>query len=605
MDTKEHFKELPENIRPFYKKLRLEKEYQDRDVMAYDTETTSKGNLILLASNVGSTRPYPSFDEILEFLMRNESAKKSLNFFFNIRFDVDAMFKPVSNKIELEDGFWRLRYKNYEIMSFEGKLLKIKNMETKNVKKFWDLAQFLDGSLQSLSKKYLNDVKDDEEIEDKGVMENVDINVLRRYCIKDCILTQRLGLWLFDQVERFSDVLLGYKSSPANWYSKASLAEYFIKRMVPEKVLKPRYSYPILKYAYKSFHGGMFESYVKGRVVCDTIDINSAYPTQIRELLDLSRGKWKRTTKFEPDAYYGFYKCRAKYNGFMPFITPYKVVYPVTNKKYLVYLTQNEIMAYTDIDADIIDGYAWFPEEIEKPFKPVIDKLYDMKKKAKKEKDEPLYWLTKVIMNSIYGKFVQVAGDKAGSLFNPVYGSVITANTRIQIYESMSLFDEVYSIDTDSVTGKLKDPTAIEESDELGKWSIKELGKEKIIIMNGLTVDVDSATGKKDFIDTRGFRKHSAQVLRMDDEKVVLKIKRAKHMRECLRQHRLGDVNRFVEEEKIIDLNASKRVFEQKFSWDGLIWSKPYDDSYIASLFLGIFYDEEEGSGLDDEEPEE
>jgi len=62
------------------------------------------------------------------------------------------------------------------------------------------------------------------------------------------------------------------------------------------------------------------------------------------------------------------------------------------------------------------------------------NKLYDWKER---ENDPDIKYCVKIILNSLYGKTIQVVGDenKTGKLFNQMYTSLITVGTRIKLEE--------------------------------------------------------------------------------------------------------------------------------------------------------------------------
>ena len=105
------------------------------------------------------------------------------------------------------------------------------------------------------------------------------------------------------------------------------------------------------------------------------------------------------------------------------------------------------------------------------------DEIIRLKKKYKNG-DELRYLLVKILLNSFYGKLIQVTEKyrkdghryfEAGYLFNPIYASVITANTRIKVSELSYYHDSaIVAVHTDSVILT----TPIEDlSPDLGEWS--------------------------------------------------------------------------------------------------------------------------------------
>jgi len=91
-------------------------------------------------------------------------------------------------------------------------------------------------------------------------------------------------------------------------------------------------------------------------------------------------------------------------------------------------------------------------------------------------------------MNSLYGVFYEKVrkGDKwrVGIFFNPIYASVITANTRIQLFsEALQHGDKVVGFATDSIL--LKGTHECNGGKRLGAWDIDAAGK-AVVIRSGL-----------------------------------------------------------------------------------------------------------------------
>ncbi len=571
------------DISKLSKPVRVGRMHGDVVMHGYDTETDSHGNLLVVANETRALGNRPYLSEILDFLFQPDDLPV-IGWFFNIRFDVDAIFKPVVDKLNLVEGGWELEYMNYKIRYYDGKFLRLaKGHKTIY---YFDVSNFLDGSLETLAQKYLHTSKKDDKIEDKSHMEiyyDSDPEMVEEYCRYDAYITQQLALWLYDSVESMSQRVLGFRASPAKWYSKASIAEFIIKHAIDHKYLKPDVPLKAIEYAYRSYKGGMFELYVKGKVEdATTIDINSAYPTQIRELIDVNNGEWRHVDYFDPRAYYGFYRTRANYNGFMPArASDGRIYYPHTYDRYEYYATQQEIEKFGIDNFEVLDGWVYYPDEQVKPFKNLIDKLYQIKKESK-GKDPTMYWLVKVIINSIYGKFVQTRGGKVGDLFNPIWGSVITTNTRLQIYDLAQKFDEVYSIDTDSITGRISDERLAEIplDDELGHYSVKERNVSKILVMNGISMVKENDEFK--ILNSRGFSRGQITEFKIVDNKIIVNVRRPVHLREALRQGIIDKINQFNIMEKSINLDEAKRIFTESFSFDRKIESFPYNDELFG-----------------------
>lgn len=547
-----YFKKLPSNYRDFYSYNLSIGKNNDRNIEGFDTETDSNGNILVLASSRFHTSYRPSVLECLSFLSKNDFNQ---GWFFNIGFDVDAIFKPIADKIDFEKkGFWNVKIGKYQVKYLKGKMLYIKTK--KGSKYFFDVNNFYEGSLSKVSRDILGMEKTGENF-NKNFMENENFDEVVKYCMNDAYLTKELAKILFTGIENISKDLIGVRSSPRRLLSRASLAEFYLIKKIPFEVLRPMYDFEILNYGYKAYHGGMFDLYERGLLSVDTIDLKSAYPYEISNLIDLSRGEWKYVKNFDENAYYGFYHVKIKYNGFIPLqLKNGNVIYPVTEKRYEYYATQNELKNFKDWE--VIDGYVFYPSKIIKPFKPLIDYLFDLKERNKENKVK--YLLIKKIINSMYGKFVQIAGDKTGKIFNSVYGAVITSNTRLKIYEGMKLFDKIYEIDTDSISGKLKN--GFISGKNLGEFELKEKNSEKIIIENGISLTPDLKT----FFNTRGFSKSQIQNFKIKNDKIIINFRRPLHMREAKVQKKLYEINKFEDFTKEISLVSTKKLFPSEWN---------------------------------------
>ena len=190
------------------------------------------------------------------------------------------------------------------------------------------------------------------------------------------------------------------------------------------------------------------------------------------------------------EAYYGFYVCRIT--------VPYQRICPIAYValqnflycpfgQWAAYLTKQEVEAYAPYaDIEVVTGWEFIPSEIVKPFEEHITRLFEEKKKTPKE--DYAYDLVKKMMNSIYGAFYEKTkgGEiiQTGVLFNPVYASIITANTRIKLFLFAKKYEkDVVALATDSVM--LKGQHTVETSKDLGGWSLDGSGK-TIVLMNGI-----------------------------------------------------------------------------------------------------------------------
>jgi hypothetical protein len=110
------------------------------------------------------------------------------------------------------------------------------------------------------------------------------------------------------------------------------------------------------------------------------------------------------------------------------------------------------------------------------PFRPAIDRLYRMKKES--EKGTAQYKVSKVAINSLYGKVLQAVEDTMGKLWNVAYGSVICGATRARLAEINRLNGKsAISMATDGVIFRREDLKVIPKRPldapyDLGEWEV-------------------------------------------------------------------------------------------------------------------------------------
>ncbi|GAI03787.1 unnamed protein product, partial [marine sediment metagenome] len=108
----------------------------------------------------------------------------------------------------------------------------------------------------------------------------------------------------------------------------------------------------------------------------------------------------------------------------------------------------------------------------------IVKRLYHYKAEAKRNGDEPFYLFVKQLLNSVYGKLVQLV-PKEGKLvattcWQPVYGAVITANTRIRISQVAQKYQSVVAVHTDSVISEKELP--LDCGNDIGQWTLTVQG---------------------------------------------------------------------------------------------------------------------------------
>jgi len=215
-----------------------------------------------------------------------------------------------------------------------------------------------------------------------------------------------------------------------------------------------------------SYHGGKNNLAVSAGWYPNTysLDIISAYPKSMQDLPSFSNHKlYKRFSghgdiKSVPE--YGIYRIKGKTK-----VCKWPIIYdhkfkPICGDVLEIWITGfelNEAIKSKEIKIDSITGFFYEHEkDLEpSPFKSYIDEFFIKKETAKSESERLFY---KIMMNSLYGKFIQTTDHEglkgfrdllydieneqlsseryiiAGGLFNPFIASMITGKVRAQIH---------------------------------------------------------------------------------------------------------------------------------------------------------------------------
>jgi len=549
--------------------------WNKRICVGFDTETLHGYAKLLCTSD----KQYVFIDTVDDalHLLTEHRYRNRLNFFFNIQYDFDAIIKhlPPENIRELAYNNQTV-YEKYKIENIPKKSFRIR--VNRDVYKFYDVANFFESTLESAAQTHLGESKFIVEIDraklgsDETYWQN-NIDEIVNYCTNDAVLTAKLAELLQSNISKTCAFY------PKTYVSKASVAKQYFKLKcdIPNVRKIPT---PVLEMAFHSYFGGRFEVTERGNIGETTsLDIVSAYPNEIANLLDVTAGKWSRVTKFNEDTPLGFYLCRVTvpYLNLPPIPRRWKgiVYYPLG--RWGCYLSSDEIRAYRkDIDIEIITGYEFEPETIKYPFREAILTLFAKKQQSQKGTME--YKLYKIMMNSLYGAFYEKirmpdGSIKTGQLFNPVYASLITSRTRIKLYEMIKKFEnKVVSLATDGIL--VKGAVNMESGRELGEWEVSEPA-ETIILRSGIysygkTLKQRGVMKSKYFHTPYGdFDNLFDYILQMPNlQEYPILSHRPRHLKECARMSNpqaLERINHFENVEIVFDLaKDNKRVWLNK-----------------------------------------
>jgi len=536
-------------------------------VAAFDTETF-RGNIKVITCSDGAWLEPGRPIDVLDFLWHHG---KSINFFYNIAFDVGAILKPFLTEYSMKDGV--LEVPPYTLKYINGKGMSLKR-KGKAYKQYFDISNFYhDGdrrySLDELARSFLGEGKIDKvegiERERIGIEagyyeENRDAII--RYSVQDSRLTARLAEYFIDSVHE----TLGLW--PAFYYSVASISkawlDYFHPEHVEDAARIPKY---ITRHILRAYRGGIFLVRKLGRVDnAHEIDLNSAYPAVISQLHRIDPDSIKVYKGYHYGDY-SFHYVRIRYNGLFPYRAgDSRVLYPISTRKLkawvtgpeLDYLFRHGLADFDDVLVSITARMIW------EPAFPEIRYLYEKRraiKAAMKATTDPneykklniQQWILKLILNALYGTFAQTR-PRMTKYTNIFYAAYITALTRLKIWDAVDRVgpENIISVQTDALV--YRGDTFVPESDTLGGWKYEFKNSTVITYMNGLAI-------RNGALRKRGFPTLTVDML-MGATGPTLTVERKRPVRvlEAIRQNRIDEISDFEMQKKMIDLRAILNV---------------------------------------------
>lgn len=230
----------------------------------------------------------------------------------------------------------------------------------------------------------------------------------------------------------------------------------------------PKPGKPLIHGALLAYHGGK-NSFI-GRPGwykdCYDLDINSAYPEAMRQLPNFERGQWSigRDLSFVKQNPHGIYRI----NGTCR-VCPYGVIYTHEFKRVAGRFTNLWVTGYEilegvrsgEVSIDRVYGWGFRATgDSENPFRKFVDDFYRQKQNAKSKTEGHFY---KLILNSLYGKFIQRTEDEdgnftAGSMFDPTIGSLITGFVRARLHSLEHKYSAIHTATDGFITRERPNP---------------------------------------------------------------------------------------------------------------------------------------------------
>lgn len=416
-------------------------------------------------------------EECFRFLVEVAARHKyGINVIYGGSYDANMMLRDVSipRLMELQQT-GTCRWRDWRLSFINRKEFVVTHIPTqrKGTCKLWDVIGFFQCSFESAIDKWLGvtDKTIHQGKKSRSAFNKKDLPFIIEYCKRELLLFERLMQKLWSTLNA-----VGVKLQ--RWDGSGAVAQSFLmaKRIKPylgtEEANELHYVEARTAYA-----GGRFELISPGDYQCRVFnaDINSAYPFGMTLLPPFTglRECHKRKCKYGP-----YDLLKVEYSGdsdtvFHPYFhrhDDFAVSYPLRTVgwhwgiEHISCGGLGKVVAHLHWDDSGARPLSWV--------KDLYAYRYELKEAGNKAE-----LAVKLIINSLYGKFVQqrgwVPGKKRPMFHNLYYGGWITAYTRSMIYRAMMQQPEsVIAVETDGIftTKQLELPYGV----GLGEWGLKE-----------------------------------------------------------------------------------------------------------------------------------
>ena len=524
---------------------------QKWNIVGADTETI-EGRCWLFSTEMGVWET-PTFAHLMNIIYSDAHTRKWKSgkrrgirvpefFFWNLKFDAQAVMRLLhedvvlsligsttaedelgSNKviINADTGNFlpEVPGRMVQLTYLEGKSFQISPLKWKRGKaklgpcKWWDISQYyfkmrLNDAAHEYLKLHKIDTCFDGTVLDASRFDEAEYRDMYRediekYAVYDAILAGKLA-----RLKRDDYVASGVRFIQP--YSLANTAQRALMDTCEIPTLnaytKGGKLHKIIQQAVAAYQGGWFETTGSGYYHAVTmVDLASAYPYIMYHLADYTEENCGFILGSGPTEFLQWLENRRPYSiGFCEvaiLFQPGLDWYPlarmsssgtiVTPRFVRGWFTADELkeaLQWPVVDVSI-GRWFYLLEGEKRPFRPFVERFYDMKMNSPKDSVE--YSVAKVQINSIYGKTQQAVKGKTGKMWNPLYSSTITGATRARLAELNRLNDySAISVATDGVIFPTQNLVRIpnrplEACHNLGQWEL-EMEGEMALLMSGV-----------------------------------------------------------------------------------------------------------------------
>lgn len=492
--------------------MKLEKGFIPPDwIVGYDTETYN--GQILTQQFYHSRYGKEERKDKIEWVNKNNVLDKFLLhigkleghvicYCFNASFDLAILLREYIDNF-LSDDF------TIKHQDSQGRIWEINIFCSKNwfgyfkcgntIISFLDIHNYFSGTLESVANTFNLKIRKLKRPKGLGDIrfEKTD-KYFVSYALMDAELCIEIGEVILKMHEEFD---IPMSTSSANFAEKV-----FRRQFIPEKRKMHFPPYSAMRLAEITYHGGKNGYYIDNPSLihkCYEYDFNAAYGYAMYSIPSFMAGRYIQVNKFmegQPGVYEVEGRVKSCKYGILydRHFNYFRYPNTVSLKSYITSYELEEALRSKEFDMRSCKGWIWKADTEDNPLKDYA--TYFWEKKNSTPKHDVRYIFYKLLLNSLYGKWIQRnpaakpkyiydkgdftlvdKRDVSGGLYNPFIASLITGFTRARLHKAEHYFNAIES-STDSVKSRRYDKFSAEVKQfgvmQLEKLKCKECGTE-------------------------------------------------------------------------------------------------------------------------------
>lgn len=550
--------------------------HSPRPLLGFDCESVAGVGIVLFVASGADRRATfvydaggMSLDTVLEWMIQAGAGRLNFGFYFDYDVNQLVALLPDPHQAQLA-ARGRVRCGRWRLNHTPGKRFSVTDCDSERSVTIWDCSGWAQCSFAKLTQDWQLGSETERELikrmkERREDFANATRAELVEYTTLECAL---LSEWTARLLQLHADcgIHLRAYSGPGSTAGAMIRQRGWKPPAVPDRVQE---------IAESAFYGGRSEISSIGPIAGPiySYDINSAYPSAIADLPELSGARWHRVRRYDP-SWWGFYRVRWTQPkracwGFFPVRgaklptgrRSVSLLYPREGDGWFHSAEVAAALSTGEGTIEVIDG--WIVEPRGRPFEWIRETTTE-RLKYKAAGDARAFPL-KVGCNSVYGKLAQHSG--AHPLQCLCYAAAVTATTRGELLKmAVRHQHDVILLATDGILSTV--PLDCEVGPHLGEWEYTTHPDAWL-----LQAGVYWAGGKKRTrgIDARGLSKDAVETVwakRKTRAQIELAARRVLSYRLCAAQHKLALTGTWQDSTRTVRFAPDPR--RRSYRWEGL-----------------------------------